>query len=183
MIIITNYQLLSDEEENLICVSRESTAVCPICGALLCPRDSRKRIMKNYGGICTYIRIRRMKCHACGKLHHELPDILVPYKHYAAEVIENVVDEIVTSASRIAEDYPGEETMKRWKRWIQRNIHHLETCLNQILSEHQSVAFLKASKYLKSIHYVSLELLRQEGAGWLSAITGIIYRCGLAFLG
>ena len=124
MIIITNYQLLSDDEENLICVSRESTAVCPICGALLCPRDSRKRIMKNYGGTCTYIRIRRMKCYACGKLHHELPDILVPYKHYAAEVIENVVDEIVT--------------------------------------------FLKASKYLKSIHYVSLELLHKEGAGWLS---------------
>ena len=79
MIIITNYQLLSDEEENLICVSRESTAVCPIRGALLCPRDSRNRIMKNYGGTCTYIRIRRMKCHACGKLHHELPYILVDY--------------------------------------------------------------------------------------------------------
>ena len=31
--------------------------------------------------------IRRLKCSNCGRLHRELPDCLVPYKHYASEVI------------------------------------------------------------------------------------------------
>ena len=36
--------------------------------------------------------IRRLKCSNCGRLHRELPDCLVPYKHYASEVISGVLD-------------------------------------------------------------------------------------------
>jgi hypothetical protein len=36
--------------------------------------------------------IRRLYCEKCDAIHHELPDCLVPYKRYSAEVIEDVVN-------------------------------------------------------------------------------------------
>jgi len=35
--------------------------------------------------------IRRLRCRECDKIHHELPDILVPYKRHCAETIENII--------------------------------------------------------------------------------------------
>lgn len=37
------------------------------------------------------IIIRRLRCGKCGKIHHELPDIIVPYKRHCAETIEKIV--------------------------------------------------------------------------------------------
>ncbi|WP_369680597.1 DUF6431 domain-containing protein [Anaerovibrio lipolyticus] len=75
-----------------------------MCGGKLQHRDSRKRICRMYGGKKCQIKIRRLKCTGCGTLHNELPSILVPHKHYASEVIENVVDEVVTPDDEITED-------------------------------------------------------------------------------
>ncbi len=41
-----------------------------------------------------------------------------PHKHYASEVIENVVDEVVTPDDEITEDYPCVATIDRWKKWL-----------------------------------------------------------------
>lgn len=177
MIIITDYQLI-DKEESMVCISREAEAKCPICGSLLCPHDSRKRRLKKYGGVCTYIRIRRLKCLECGKLHNELPDILVPYKHYAAEVIENVVDEIVTSDDLITEDCPCEETMRRWRRWIRRNISYINEYLDKAAKGRYSRIYLKFLSYIKDGSFSRLEDIRKCGAGWLSATMGILYCSG-----
>jgi len=56
-----------------------------------------------------WFRIRRLKCKECGKLHRELPDILLPYKHYRSEIIEEALDG--------KEEAPGPEArMKRSSR-------------------------------------------------------------------
>ncbi len=39
------------------------------------------------------LRIRRLQCHNCQKIHHELPDLLVPYKRHASATIEAVLEE------------------------------------------------------------------------------------------
>ena len=36
--------------------------------------------------------IKRLYCKECGTYHHELPDCLVPYKRYGAEIIEHITD-------------------------------------------------------------------------------------------
>lgn len=38
------------------------------------------------------IRIRRLVCSSCGRIHSELPDIVQPFKHYAAEVIQQALE-------------------------------------------------------------------------------------------
>jgi hypothetical protein len=43
--------------------------------------DGEKRLLK----------IRRLMCYQCKKIHHELPDIIVPYKRHCTETIENIV--------------------------------------------------------------------------------------------
>ena len=43
--------------------------------------------------------IRRLRCGRCVRLHHELPDIVVPYKRYDADTIEEVLSEKETNPS------------------------------------------------------------------------------------
>jgi hypothetical protein len=54
--------------------------------------------------------IRRKQCQSCGKIHHELPDLLVPYKHYDAESMECALE----GAPVVAD----ESTLYRWQIWF-----------------------------------------------------------------
>jgi hypothetical protein len=37
------------------------------------------------------LSIRRLKCVKCRRIHHELPDCVVPYKRHCAETIEEII--------------------------------------------------------------------------------------------
>ena len=71
--------------------SSVTTHMCPICQATLRYRDSRPRIRKKEGGLKDQLIIRRFYCKNCHSYHNELPDCLVPYKHYETEVISGVL--------------------------------------------------------------------------------------------
>lgn len=156
-----------------LCRSNEISPICPCCGKALAYRDSRKRIYKTHGGSKTMILIRRFKCTGCRRLHNELPDCITPHKHYGTEVIEDVVDEIVSPCDSATEDYPCEATMKRWKQWIGRNTLQIDGELRSIghrilgLGSH----FLHSSVSL-------LQKLRADGAGWLGICQRILYNSG-----
>lgn len=67
-------------------------------------RKSKKRS----GESCIY-NIRRLECGHCHRIHHELPDFLVPYKRYESECIEEVL------TNRTNHDIPADEsTLFRW---------------------------------------------------------------------
>ena len=74
---------------------------------------SRKRAFISSVGERIVLIIRRLKCKACGRVHHELPDILVPYKRYSSESIEAVIGckvEVVydpADTSRLTIEYEG----------------------------------------------------------------------------
>ncbi len=72
------------------------------------------------GGDKEWYLIRRLKCSngKCGRLHNELPDCICPYKHYDAELIEDVADGVVSEEDRETEDYPCAGTMKHWRWWL-----------------------------------------------------------------
>ena len=91
--------------------SSENVPGCPCCGGQLRYRDSRLRIRKHEGGNRDFLSIRRFKCTTCESYHNELPDVLLPYKHYEAEVISGVIDGIVTPHDQDSEDYPSISTM------------------------------------------------------------------------
>ena len=82
------------------------------------------RGQKQIGGERKLYMINRLKCTGCGKLHRQLTDGMVKFKQYAAEVIEDVIEEVITEADPI--DYPCEGTMKHWRWWYQYNRDQME---------------------------------------------------------
>lgn len=72
--------------------------------------------------------LRRLRCSSCLKLHHELPDCLVPHKHYESECVESALT--CTLAISIV---PAEaSTIRRWKLWFFSSVVYWLGCLEAI---------------------------------------------------
>lgn len=109
--------------------------------------------------------IRRMRCEMCKKIHHELPDILVPYKRYVSESIEEVISTF--SPIHVAAD---ESTLYRWKSWFNQWAPYAIGCLTSIgiqlqmeqpawdLSEPTQTVLQKIGRFV------------EESPGWLSRV-------------
>ena len=39
------------------------------------------------------LNIQRLYCGICERIHHELPDILIPYKRHCAETVINIIND------------------------------------------------------------------------------------------
>lgn len=157
-------------------VISEEDAICPECGSPLCRRDRKLRVHKEAGGRKSWFAINRLRCsnEQCGRLHNELPDCMIPYKHYGAGIIEDVVDEVVGPDDPETEDYPCEATMKHWKWWLSRNEANIN---GQMRSMAQRLLDLDIG-FLKSSESLLEELRRRISPGWLPVVTRFIYNSG-----
>lgn len=156
--------------------SSKEVLVCPVCGSPLSLRDHKKRIWKKAGGIKDWILIERMQCtnDNCRKLHNVLPDLLVPQKHYESELIEAVIDGVITEDLLGTEDYPCEMTMKRWRAWYQHNKAAAEGQIRQAADR-----FLDLTKeFLRSTESLLEGIRDRIEIGWLSVVLKIIYNNG-----
>ncbi|WP_099084136.1 DUF6431 domain-containing protein [Desulforamulus profundi] len=97
---------------------------CPCCGRELRVIGSRLRKSIKPSGDIIVLNIRRLRCTHCSKIHHELPDFIVPYKRYDADSIETVVSN--DSVQTIAAD---DCTLYRWRNWFQTISNYLIGCL------------------------------------------------------
>jgi hypothetical protein len=79
-------------------VITNETSYCPVCKELLTMRGIRQRVLFNSEEEKQILIIRRLYCQKCGRIHHELPDCIVPYKRYCAEVIKPIVSGQITDA-------------------------------------------------------------------------------------
>lgn len=153
--------------------SSEKIPGCPYCGGQLRYRDSRLRILKHEGGSRDYLRIRRFKCTACESYHNELPDVLLPYKHYEAEVISGVIDGIVTPDDLDSADYPSVSTMLYWLRWFRSNLANIEGYLRNA-----GYSILRLGKDFLFSDQSLLEAVRKRYFNWLERAIRIIYNSG-----
>ena len=89
--------------------------------------------VRGWGGIDSLgekiiLSIRRLRCVECKRIHHELPDMLVPYKRHVRESIEAVITR-EAEISVIAD----ESTLKRWRGWFNERADYLRGCLASII--------------------------------------------------
>lgn len=71
--------------------------------------------MVEYSGDKKILIVRRLRCTGCGRIHHELPDLIVPYKRYSCEAVEF----IISTSKEHEDDYPCElSTSVRLKIWF-----------------------------------------------------------------
>ncbi len=80
---------------------------------------SRKRGCIKDTGEHMVLMIRRLRCEPCNRVHHELPDILVPYKRHCSRSIEAVV-----SGGKGLSVAADESTINRWKQWFKDLANH-----------------------------------------------------------
>lgn len=113
MIRISEYNLI-DKNGSMYVVNRNKS-VCPLCGEELHKKGWVRRIVRTKQGEKYFVKLRRLFCNSCKKYHRELPDFLYPYKHYESEIINGVMERLITSNTLEFEDYPCEMTMTRWK--------------------------------------------------------------------
>lgn len=100
----------------------------PCCGERLRVIGSRQRKALDETGESRVFCIRRMRCDSCRRIHHELPDCLVPYKRYEASCVERVIA-AETDVLEIAAD---NSTLCRWQSWMKELITYLLGCLTSI---------------------------------------------------
>ncbi len=174
MVILTVYKLIYNAFKNVFLVQPgEDPPICPCCGGKLEYRDSRQRIRKLEGGKKEILIIRRLKCTNCHRLHNELPDCLVPYKHYEAAVISGVLEGAITPDDEDSEDYPCEQTMKRWHEWFKANTPNIEGSMRRAGNSH-----LDMGEELLSSPGSIISKMREKYENWLERILKVIYNSG-----
>jgi hypothetical protein len=90
MVIIIQYREERDEEGR-IHIHSEEESVCPVCIGKLIVIGIRNRGLIDSAGDKEILVIRRLRCTKCRKIHHELPDKVIPYKRHCAETVENII--------------------------------------------------------------------------------------------
>lgn len=104
MIIISHYSCNLDIN-GFITIRTNTPFQCPDCEGQLYQRDTKRRKVIQQDGIAQIYQLKRFKCRCCGKFHTVIPDCIVPYRHYAAEVIEGELPHMLrhTFATRLLE--------------------------------------------------------------------------------
>lgn len=97
----------------------------------------------------------------------------MPYKHYSAEVISGVLDGVITAGDEESSDYPAENTMKRWFRWLAENELRIEGYLKSFGT--QLPGF---TEELLNSGAALLQKLRSSVLSWLEIILRFIYNAG-----
>jgi len=120
--MIKDYRLVKIEDNVYRVHSNESIA-CPVCIGALNIIGSRKRKYIDDSGKKQTLIIRRFRCADCKRIHHELPDILVPYKRHCIETVEKIATGSLNSL-------PCEEsTVRRIKNWWKKFRLYFENIL------------------------------------------------------
>lgn len=93
---------------------------------------ARKLIQENDDKVT--LIVRRMKCCNCKRLHHELPDCIIPYKRFSTEVIAEAV---TTDASDST--FSGEtSTLIRLRVWYRLLLDYVSRIREHFLLIHKT---------------------------------------------
>ena len=115
MISISHYRQV--HLNGKIYIHSEEMSVCPVCSSMLQVIGSKHRkVIDQSGNKQTYV-IRRLRCKKCKTIHHELPDLMVPYKRHCLQTIEQVVssDSGMPTSSDISNT--SYHTVRRIRQW------------------------------------------------------------------
>ena len=93
---------------------------------------SRPRTWIRSSGEEAKLIIRRLRCQDCRRIHHELPDLLVPYRRYESASIERTLED--PEAAGVAAD---ESTLYRWRQWFAAWAVYAAGCLGSIAQRFQ----------------------------------------------
>ena len=108
MIVASKYTVFPHKKGGFYIVNNEKPT-CPDCNGSMTVRGSVKRIVKDSDAIDYTFRLRRLRCLTCNKIHTEIPDLMLPHKHYSRKTIEQYLREKADCAA-------DNKTLYRWRK-------------------------------------------------------------------
>jgi len=138
---------------------------CPCCGGVLSVIGSRHRKLLEASGELRILVIRRFRCVTCRKIHHELPDCIVPYKRYESACVENVVA-AAPEGIIVAADH---STLHRWRNWLRSQMTHWMGCLESIAIRFGLDVAGEASEPSQTAHHRFGRYVG-DAVGWLARV-------------
>lgn len=127
---------------------------------------TKERKSKNSVGETKNYNLRRLRCKSCRKIHHELPDFLIPYKRYEAACIESVL------TNPDLHDVPADEsTLIRWSSWFKRFVDYWIGCLISImLRTNQDITTVNVTSISSQPALHRIGRLVGDASNWLMRI-------------
>ena len=167
MVIVHNFCIDYNLKSGRFYIKSKETAICPICHDELEVIGSRKRGVIEYEGSKKTLMIRRLYCKECNRIHHELPDIIVPYKRYTAEAIEKML----SCSCSDTEDYCCEtSTIVRLKAWFFALRDYFQNALVSLRAVYNyDTAICK-----KVSEIIPLQNYDQLSTGWLKTLVRLL---------
>ena len=93
MISVAVYQIEYDADKQVSYVEAVEAIICSACDSSeLIKKGWRRRKLILLTGTLMIFMVRRVRCKNCGKIHHVLPNTIIPYKRYDAETIEKITE-------------------------------------------------------------------------------------------
>ncbi|PKM47231.1 MAG: hypothetical protein CVV03_04415 [Firmicutes bacterium HGW-Firmicutes-8] len=159
MISIATYSLIYDKINSNKCyVKSEEDSICPLCSSPeLKVIGSRNRGALRGDGEAIILVIRRLRCRNCRRIHHELPDMLVPYKRYTSAAIEAILDDNAT------EICCENSSISLIKSWFAEASEYIAGCLPAIAARLGLETKLRSGSARQRI-----KDLVGEASGWLA---------------
>jgi len=134
MISIKEYHTEYSKDKQASYVWADEPLNCPSCDSSdLIKKGWRSRKLITFIGSLLLLLVQRVRCKDCGKIHHVLPDIIVPYKRYDAETIESIIEGNPEEALCELE----EQEIYRIKTWWREMMHYILTKTTTIMSKCQ----------------------------------------------
>jgi hypothetical protein len=146
----------------------------PCCGEALSVIGSRQRKLVSDDGSHRVLVIRRLRCSQCRKIHHELPDCIVPYKRYESTSVEQVVTEPEAVSTVAADD----ATLRRWRTWFGEQTEYWLGALRSIAIRFHPDPVGKLSVPSQSAHH-SFGHYVGDAPGWLARMVRPIVNANL----
>lgn len=122
MIIVKEYHTEYSAVKAASYVWADEPLNCPSCDSSdLIKKGWRSRKLITLIGSLLLLLVQRVRCKSCGKIHHVLPDIIVPYKRYDAETIEAIIEDNPEEAPCGLD----EQEIHRVKKWWTEMKHYI----------------------------------------------------------
>jgi hypothetical protein len=84
--------MVKTDKDNVFKVVANFTMNSPCCDADVVKFGTTTRLLISDDGTKLTLIIRRLQSKKCKKIHNELPDIVVSYKHHCAKTVKGIIE-------------------------------------------------------------------------------------------
>ena len=160
--------------------------LCQLCGGALTVHGSYKRHCKDEYGHRHDGWIAQAHCKACDTYPSLIPDFIMPYKHYMADVIEATISASEEGCLGLSSCPADESTIRRWSNQFKERgalaIGWFLSILFAVYGQHVSILEQQNMSLYKRLAYLMLKMPVPKFGGLIGRANFVLTRHNCGFL-